>query len=128
MYQTIVFSLIVLVAVFKEGVTLSCYQCLGPPGRGCADANLADLVKIPCSQAKFMKTPYAEQMGLENAVEVSGICVQAVVVQNGVTIAERGCGYVPSGVNFCEVLSKVVEVKSCSTCTQDYCNSKRLSN
>lgn len=28
-----------------------------------------------------MKTPYAEQMGLENAVEVSGICVQAVVVR-----------------------------------------------
>ncbi|KAI4470343.1 serine protease family s1c htra-related [Holotrichia oblita] len=108
------------------GATLSCYECLGPPGRGCADSTLADFVKIPCSQEKFMKKPYAEHMELENAVELSGLCVQALIVQNNATVAERGCAFIPPGMNFCETLSRVVEVKSCSTCTQDYCNKKRL--
>ncbi|GJQ68147.1 hypothetical protein Trydic_g16810 [Trypoxylus dichotomus] len=126
MYYTKVLSLFVLVIIFSEGLALNCYECLGPPRGGCATANPINFVKIPCDQHKFLKKPIAVHMELENAVDFSVFCVQATVLGNNATIIERGCGFVPEGVDFCQALKRVVKVKSCSTCTKNYCNNKTL--
>ncbi|KAK9716817.1 hypothetical protein QE152_g24528 [Popillia japonica] len=125
MYHTIVLQIIVLVSIFNRGLGLSCYECIGPPNRGCAAADLSDFIKIRCTKSAFLQETiekHLDQVASEDPKETS--CVQALFVQNNATIAFRGCVSVPAGIDICKAASHVVDIKSCSACTENYCNKK----